>query len=144
MTASAPVDVRLAHAMPGRVRLRLAGPGSAGLEGLAATLSRRPGVLKVAFRMETGSLLILHDGRFRPELDPALRMVTRRPPAPSAPRRAKPAPALGVGAGEMAGAAAFSGLALLQMARGRVLPPALTLFWYAATWFSGRSRPPGG
>ncbi|MEW6255260.1 MAG: hypothetical protein AB1592_04830 [Pseudomonadota bacterium] len=140
----APVEVTLAHAMPGRVRLRLLGAGGAGLEALAAALSRRPGVLKVAFRTETGSLLVLHDGRFRPELDPALRLVTHRHAASAPrPRETRPVPPLAK-PGAMAGAAAFSGLALLQMARGRVLPPALTLFWYAATLFGGRSRPPAG
>lgn len=139
----APLEAVLVHSMPGRLRLRLAQPRHPGMEPLAAELSRRPGVLKVAFRVETGSLLVLHDGRFRPEADPALRLVTPRSAAPAA-VSARPRPAGTAQMGGIAGAAAFSGLALLQMARGRVLPPAVTLFWYAAALLGGGSRKSGG
>lgn len=146
---SAPLEAVLVHSMPGRLRLRLARPRDPGLEALAAELAGRPGILKVSFRAETGSLLILHDGRFRPQDDPALRLVQRAAPgaaAKSAPKPSSAAPTRVAAAsrtGDLAGAAAFSGLALLQMARGRVMPPAITLLWYAATLLAGRTRRPG-
>ncbi|WP_127091552.1 hypothetical protein [Aquabacter cavernae] len=138
---SGPLDVVLVHSMPGRLRLRLARAPLSGIEAVAAELSGRPGVLKVAYRAETGSLLVLHDGRFRPEADPALRLVPARPGG-AAPSRT-PGRGKGLGGG-VAGAAAFSGLALLQMARGRVLPPALTLVWYAVSLLKGLPRKSGG
>ncbi|MBA4790824.1 MAG: hypothetical protein H2042_14075, partial [Rhizobiales bacterium] len=61
------VDAVLVHSMPGRLRLRLVPAHHPGIEAVAAALSGRPGVLKVAYRAETGSLLVLHDGRFRPD-----------------------------------------------------------------------------
>lgn len=141
----APLEAFLVHSMSGRLRLRLVRPRHPGIEPLAAELSRRPGVLKVAFRGETGSLLVLHDGRFRPEVDPALRLVKRQPAAaPVPPALPRPRPADVAQMGGIASVAAFSGLALLQMARGRVLPPAVTLFWYAAALLGGGSRRSGG
>lgn len=144
----APLEAVLVHSMPGRLRLRLVRPRHPGIEPLAAELSRRHGVLKVAFRVETGSLLVLHDGRFRPEADPALRLLTPRsaPAGPSSARsgRAGVAQAARPQLGGIAGAAAFSGLALLQVARGRVLPPAVTLLWYAAALLGGGGRKSGG
>ncbi|MEW6123081.1 MAG: hypothetical protein AB1698_10755 [Pseudomonadota bacterium] len=136
------VDAVLVHSMPGRLRLRLVPAHHPGIEAVAAVLAGRPGVLKVAYRAETGSLLVLHDGRFRPEAEPTVRLVPSARAGGSAPPRAR-REGVRLGGG-VAGAAAFSGLALLQMARGRVLPPAVTLVWYAASLLKGFPRKSGG
>jgi len=62
---------RIAHQIPGRVRLRLEGitAGTAGLERLADAIAAIPGVRRVDIRTDTGSILIRHAGVFDPILE---------------------------------------------------------------------------
>jgi hypothetical protein len=120
------------HSSAGRTRLRfpeLRGT-AAPLEAVAARLGRIDGVHALEVRPFTGSILVRHDGPF---LDIARRAaaeglfhvddspVSDRSPAAIA----RPVPA--------AVAMAFAGLGVMQLFERRVLPPALTLFWYAAS-----------
>jgi hypothetical protein len=122
----------IAHASPGRTRLRFSDlRGSAdALETLAARLGKIAGVCGTEVRPVTGSILVRHDGPFRD----VARSATAEglfdlgdPPVRDAraPGTARPVPA--------AVAIAFAGLGVMQLFERRVLPPALTLFWYAAS-----------
>lgn len=120
----------IAHAMPGRARLRI--PGRRGdtafFASVAAGLATIPGVRKVETTPLTGSILILHTGPFAPisMAAQAARLfgVSKTPPAPPAASTVAidPKVILGLGLGL---AAAW------QLAKGHVLPPAITLVWYA-------------
>jgi hypothetical protein len=117
---------QLAHASPGRTRLRFR--SRAGdtdfFSACAARLSELPGVLAVQPRALTASLLIEHEGRFealaRRAQEAGLFLVTDD--EPESPALTIP-PAAGV----------LGALALLQLFRSNILPPAITLAWYAAS-----------
>ena len=117
---------QLAHASPGRTRLRF--PSRAGdadfFSACAARLSEMPGVLAVRPRALTASLQIEHEGEFEAVASQAqergLFLVAEH--EPESPVFAIP-PAAGV----------LGALALLQVFRASVLPPAITLAWYAAS-----------
>jgi hypothetical protein len=122
----------VAHASAGRTRLRFSElrGSAAALEALAARLGKIAGVRATEVRPFTGSILVHHDGPFR---DVARRAAGEGlfdlgdPPVRDAraPGIARPVPA--------AVAMAFAGLGVMQLFERRVLPPALTLFWYAAS-----------
>jgi hypothetical protein len=130
-TSAAPCAV-LAHALPGRLRLRLPalrGDG-AGMAALAAALGAVPGVLAIAAAPLTGSLLLRHTGPAEAVLAAAgLAGLLRVVPAAAAPASASALPVAALL--PAAGAVASAGLALLQLARREALPPALTLGCYA-------------
>ncbi|MCX7892486.1 MAG: hypothetical protein N2544_09020 [Burkholderiales bacterium] len=126
----------LAHAIEGRTRLRFrehAGDAAA-LTAIAARLGELEGVDTVSIRAINGTVVMTHDGHFDEYADRAVRagmleLVT----APTAARAASAGHALEVPASVPALVGlAFGALGLLQIAEKRVLPPALTLFWYAA------------
>lgn len=130
---SDPIRLVLVHTLPGRTRLRLAA-GRSDVFSLAVAATRlktMPGVTAVDPRPMTGSLLVLHEGLFPsigadlPRL--GLALVPAADPLPRSPLSAVTVdPA-------MAGAAGLAALALLQLGRGSVLPPAFTLAWYAGS-----------
>jgi Heavy metal associated domain 2 len=121
----------LVHAMQGRTRLRIAARrGDAVFFASVATgLSTIPGVHKVEVRPLTGSLVIEHSpplARIAKVAEEArlfeLARVENPPPAtPAMPFEPKIMVAVGLGV-----------FALSQLARGHILPPAITLAWYAA------------
>lgn len=122
------------HTTAARTRLRIASRrGETGFfTRCAGQLAAAPGVATVEARALTGSLLVHHaEGAFDAVAEHAERaglfIVAEIEPAaaPDAPPRLPPPPALA--------ALAFGALGLFQLTEKRVLPPALTLFWYAAT-----------
>lgn len=167
---------RLAHAVPGRARLRLdTRRGDRGFfDALCERLSACPALERVEPRVSTGSLILSHRG----ELAPILAWARSRglfdlQPAPEVGARPQPARE---GAGEVAGEAALAalgegvqaldsrvrrlsggtlslpvlvvgglfGLGLLQLSRGNVLVPAISLFRYAWRGVEGLQRNAGG
>jgi hypothetical protein len=129
MTEALPL-AEVVHAIAGRARLRIADRcgDQAFLAAIATSLSAMPGVHRVDVRPLTGSVLIRHSGplaRIAAAAKAArLFTLTDQPTAPPPPTIAFD-PKMIVGGG--------LGLAALwQLARGRVLPPALTLAWYSA------------
>jgi hypothetical protein len=121
----------LAHASPGRLRLRL--PALRGesdrLAALALAAADLPGVLAAEASAVTGSLLLLHRGEAEALLaaGEAAGLFARRAPEPASAPAIPPAMLL-----PAAGAALAALLALVQLFRREALPPALTLGWYAA------------
>lgn len=129
-----PPLARLASLAPGRVRLNL---GLAGRDPARATALARdalllPGVVSAAANPLTGSLLL----RFRGEAETVFAAAARQGlfrvettrQRPAAPARAAPV-----------AAAALGLLAAIQALRGAILPPAVTLLWYAGSLRSGGS-----
>jgi hypothetical protein len=134
---SAPPGAHTAHASAGRTRLRVPSRrGDAGyFSSSAARLAEFEGVLAVTPRAATASLLIEHEGDFDP--------IARRARAAGlfalepTPEEEDAAPRLTVpGLAGVLGA-----LAVVQVFRQRVLPPAVTLLWYAATVAGRRHLP---
>jgi len=131
MTDVLPV-AELVHAIAGRARLRIVRRRGDGVffAAMASGLSTIPGVREVDVRPLTGSILVQHDASLEDigaaaraarlfVLDDA-RSVTS--PAPAAPL--DPGTVIGLGLGAVA---------VWQLLQGRILPPAITLAWYAAT-----------
>jgi hypothetical protein len=117
----------LAHAMPGRTRLRLPSfrDDIAGLSALGLTIAQRDGVAAVETSGVTGSVLVRHDG----PLDALLRatedlFILSEDAPPSLDWSTVPVSPAVLPA---AGAVAAAGLAVVQLMRGDPLPPALTL-----------------
>ncbi len=122
---------QIAHAMPGRTRLRLTDHrgDAAFFASLATGVSALPGVYKVETRPLTGSVLIQHFGPLD-KLGDAARSagLFRLETAQAATRddaevEFDPKPLV---------AMALAGLAMWQISREKVVPPALTLLWYAS------------
>jgi hypothetical protein len=126
-----------AHASAGRTRVRV--PERKGdvdyFSSSATRLAEFEGVLAVTPRAVTASLLIEHEGAFDPIAGRArAEGLFALEPAPHedplAPRLAVPGLAGVLGA-----------LAVVQLFRQRVLPPAITLLWYAASVAGRRHLP---
>ncbi|HET6377806.1 MAG TPA: hypothetical protein VFG05_05795 [Methylocella sp.] len=121
-----------AHVIPGRTRLRIAAQrgNAAFFESAAAILRAIPGVSKAEGRPLTGSLVIHHDAPLSlivaAALEKRLFAVAEKNPAP-----APEWPELPLDL-RSAARIALGLLAFWQFIEGRVLPPALTLAWYAA------------
>jgi hypothetical protein len=119
------------HATGTRLRLRVQARrgDTAFFERCAAGLAGIAGVGAVQARAMTASLLLHHDGlvveTIAAEAERAGLFIVAEVAPESAARTAPDLPALG--------AMAFSALGVLQLFNQRLLPPALTLFWYAAT-----------
>jgi len=118
------------HAMPGRTRLRI--PAQRGdsvfFATMATGLSTLPGVRHVEVRPLTGSLVIQH-GTPLERISAAARearlfMIGNAPPPPTEPVAIDPRMLVGVGLGAFA---------VWQILEGKILPPAVTLAWYAAS-----------
>jgi hypothetical protein len=134
---SHPPAAFLAHASEGRTRLRV--PERRGdadyFSTSAARLAEFEGVLAVTPRAVTASLLVEHESGFDAiaERARAAGLFTLEPAAEEeslAPRLAVPGLASVLGA-----------LAVVQLFRQRVLPPAITLLWYAAAVAGRRHLP---
>jgi hypothetical protein len=121
----------IAHAMPGRARLRIADRrgDAAFFASLAKDVSALPGVDLVDATPLTGSLLIKHSGPLhkvgKAARKAGLFVVGEAPAAP------EPGPTLQFDP-KLLVALALTGAALWQMSREKFLPPALTLLWYAS------------
>jgi len=119
----------IVHTSSGRTRFRFAGRlGDRDFfERLANRLAGLEGVVEIRARPLTGSMIVLHEASIAEVLERCVGLfkVGAGQGAP------EPGP-LSLPQIEGAVAAAMTGLALMQTARGRVLPPALTLLWYAA------------
>jgi hypothetical protein len=133
MIGGRPPAARIVRQGQQRTRLRLAqrrGDESF-LNWLAVQLSTLPGVTHASAHALTGSVLILHNGDPGAILDRAvgegLFAITRDEPKAeldmAAARVAVPVATAGL----------LAALAVWQLLRGRALPPAVTLAWYAAT-----------
>jgi hypothetical protein len=126
MLSSLPV-AHVAHAGERRTRLRI--PGHQGdsefFSACAARLTEIPGVLAVRPRSLTASLLVEHERPFAAVAEDALNaglFTVKQEPAAGEPLAAIPPVAAVLGA-----------LAVVQLFRASVLPPAITLGWYAWT-----------
>jgi hypothetical protein len=116
--------------MPGRTRLRIAARrGDAPLFAAIATgLSTIPGVSRAEVRPLTGSILIEHGGpftRIAAAAEKARLFVIANGLSPPRPTAAAVDP-------KIVAAAGLGIFALWQLAQGHILPPAITLAWYAA------------
>jgi hypothetical protein len=130
MAEALPV-AEVVHAIPGRARLRIVERRGDGVffAAVASGLSTIAGVYHVAARPLTGSLLIEHGPPFE-RIAAAARearlFVTGNeasPPPPIAPAEIDPKTVIGLGLGA---------IAIWQALEGKLLPPAITLAWYAA------------
>lgn len=135
----------LLHVSPGRVRLRcprLRGDAGA-LDGLARRLAGLAGVCEVRGNTLTGTLLVLHRASPDALLEASAPLVRLEDPEPLRSLRAEVGghlEALARGLERSTGGAldpralaflAFLAIGLTQLARGQVLMPAATAFWYA-------------
>lgn len=137
---------RVIHRVPGRLRLRIEGKRGERdwFDEVATTLAMAPGVDEVAASARTGSLKLRHTVPAEELFDTA---VTRGlfavegaggDAAEGSPAARLRAAAGGFGLKETV-AAMLIMAALRQIARGQVLPPAITLLAYAATLLAARA-----
>jgi hypothetical protein len=122
-------EAELVHSLPGRTRLRFAERrrDSVFLAAIATALSASQGVIRVEARSSTGSLLVWHSGPIE-RIGSAAKAQSLFTIAPVKPVQA--APHAELSKKSMVTAAMFV-LAIWQLARGHILPPALTLAMYA-------------
>jgi hypothetical protein len=123
---------RVVHTMPGRARLRI--PERRGdavfFASVATGLASIRGVYRVEVRPLTGSILLQHGPPLQRIAETAqearlfLMEDASHTPAQSAGVSIDPKVAVGLGLGV---------LSLWQLLEGRVMPPAITLAWYAAS-----------
>jgi hypothetical protein len=130
MAAGIPT-AEILHTIEGRTRLRFALQADApGLAVLAGRLLEIEGVIAVRARPLTGTVLVKHEGSFAP-------IATRAKTENLFVLAAKPAmldrTAMSPGALPAAGALAMGTIGVFQLLQERILPPAITLFWYALT-----------
>ncbi|MGJ0451722.1 MAG: hypothetical protein ACR65T_00600 [Methylocystis sp.] len=121
---------QVAHAMPGRARLRVADRrgDTAYFASVSKGLSAIAGVRNVEVTPLTGSVLIQHSGplaRIGVAAQEARLFVVGE-----APHAARETPEVSIDPKVVAALALFAA-ALWQMSKERVLPPAITLLWYA-------------
>lgn len=153
---------RLRHRIQGRVRLGLVSPlpDRAALGACAEAMAAVEGVENIEIRLSTASLLIRHEGDFEPiaaRLASAglLLILPELPEPPFDPVRetvqqleSADATLMGATSGSMdLRKAIFMGLVaagLVQIARGRIAGPALTLFSQAAALMATLGPPGGG
>ncbi len=120
----------IAHAMPGRARLRIADRrgDAAFFASVASGLSAIAGVRAVEVTPLTGSVLIQHSGplaRIGVAAEEARLFAVNGAPVAQATPEIAFDPKIVVALGLCAAA-------LWQLSRERFLPPALTLLWYAS------------
>lgn len=129
--ADTPPLAELVHAIPGRARLRIAARRGDAVffASIATALSHTSGVADVEVRPLTASIVIRHAGPLSRIGDAARDAglfvistpVAAPPPVCAIPVEPRIVAAVGLGT-----------FALWQLTQGRILPPALTLAWYAA------------
>jgi hypothetical protein len=131
MTAFLPI-AEIVHTMAGRVRLRVtARRGDDGFFASAAReLSAVPDIHSVEVNPFTGSILILH-GASLTHIGAAAQKANLFKMATASTAASKEQataidPKFVIGAG-------LGVLALSELVQGRIMPPAITLAWYAAT-----------
>jgi hypothetical protein len=149
-------DARVAHALPGRVRIRIAARQRerAYFDDVARALAECDGVRDVRASALTGSVLVIHTttleaiaafgaqrGLFA--LAPGAHEVAlareRSWPIAKNAKNAKHDPLARSDTRARRLSASLASLGALQTVRGQVMAPALTLFWYA--YDAWRSRP---
>jgi hypothetical protein len=130
----------IVHRIPGRARVRfpeLRGEGVR-LDSLAAGLLAIPGVTHAAPHAMTGSIVVRHGAEWSAVASSAASSLgiawdddgSRAGAGDAADREANLRILLG---------AALGAFAFWQLARQNVLPPAITLLWYAVALVTGRS-----
>jgi hypothetical protein len=119
------------HSLPGRTRLRIAAyrEDAAVLDAVAAGLSAIPGIQRITVRPLTGSVLLWHD--------PPMSRIAKAAEDAGLFRLACPGdysrqPHGVVLDPKMVVVFGFGLAALWQIFQGRILPPAITLAWYAS------------
>ncbi len=122
---------QVAHVMPGRARLRVADRrgDAAYFASVSKGLSAIAGVRNVEVAPLTGSVLIQHSGplaRIGAAAQEARLFVVGE-----APHAARETPEFSIDPKAVAALALFAA-ALWQMSKESVLPPAITLLWYAS------------
>jgi hypothetical protein len=123
---------QIIHAMPARARLRIASRrgNRAFFASIATGVSAIPGVYKVEVRPLTGSILIQHGAPLENITTAAqkarLFIVGNSHSAPPTTEAVSFDSKLVLGLG-------LGALSIWQLAEGRILPPAITLAWYAAS-----------
>lgn len=145
---------QLLHLSPGRVRLRcprLRGDVGA-MDALAQRLAGLPDVREVRGNALTGTLLVLHQASPEALLEASAPLLRFEGPEPLRSLRADVRghlDALAVGLERSTGGAldarglaflAFLGIGLAQLARGQMLMPAATAFWYAIATLGDRAE----
>jgi hypothetical protein len=123
----------VAHAIEGRTRLlfREHAGDAAALTAIATRIGELEGVDTVSIRTLRGTVVMTHDGHFDEYAERAARAGIFDVVEPDADLAEvedvlpvlKSMPGIG--------ALAFGALGLVQVAEKRLLPPAVTLFWYA-------------
>ncbi|MCS6878939.1 MAG: hypothetical protein RMK73_05760 [Geminicoccaceae bacterium] len=149
-----PEPARIVHRLPGRVRLRIDRRryDTAWFDALALELALSERVRSVEVNPRTASVLVYHEGPLEPLLDELaargfVRVESLAPrEIPVAQRLAERAGALDdrlrratAGELDLRGAAllALLLLALVQVIRGQVAGPAVSLLWYASNLVRG-------
>ncbi len=153
-----PAAARLVHRLPGRLRLVLDEGRRAAdrLDRLAVELALVEGVRSVAVNPLTGSVLVHHDGPAEALVERVrsrglLRVDSLEPREPALRERLarrlarldRTIDRATRGELDLAGAALLGLLllALVQLARGRIAGPALSLLWYASGILRTGARP---
>jgi hypothetical protein len=119
------------HTVAGRTRLRIASHAGRHefFEALAAELAAQEGIRSVRVRPLTGTVVVAHDGSLDSVVErAAAKRLFLIDDSPEGVPGVAAAPVMSTAA---AGAMAMGTLGVVQLFRDRVLPPALTLFWYA-------------
>jgi hypothetical protein len=130
MAEALPV-AEVVHAIPGRARLRIVGRRGDGVffAAVASGLSTIAGIYHVEVRPLTGSLLIEHGPPLEriaaAAREARLFVISNEAPAPAPVTPAEIDPKMVVGLG-------LGAIAIWQVLEGELLPPAITLAWYAA------------
>jgi hypothetical protein len=148
-------DAQLAHVLPGRVRVKVPGRhrDTAFFADVASRLKACDGVIDVRASALTDSVLILHATDIEAIAEYAAQhglfaMRVNRAAFGQQPRVPTHVPALFLRRstqeepsdnGARTLSASLAGLGVWQSARGQIMAPALTLFWYA--YDAWRSRP---
>ena len=123
----------IVHAIPNRTRLRISSRRGDAVffASIATALAAMPGIRQVNVQSVTGSVLIEHSKPL-PKLQDAIaeaQLFRISGAAPSSQRQSEPVvldPRIFVGVG-------LAAFAIWQFSRGSILPPAVTLGWYAAS-----------
>jgi hypothetical protein len=138
-------QAEVAHAIAGRTRLRFrehAGDAVA-LTAIATRLGDLEGVDTVSIRALNGTVVMTHDGHFDEYAARAARAGMLEIIATEHGQGEVGEVPAALGSPPALVAFAFGALALFQISEKRILPPAITLFWYATELLRrARQQPP--